>query len=431
MTNHSLKVLIIGAGIGGLTAAIGLRQQGHNIEVFERSELLREYGAAMHLAPNCTALLNRFGIDPGTVGGTPMRKVNTSKTRLIFAKQLISRSAASDIQQEHYLIHRVDLHNELKRKATAIESGGHPVRIRRGASVSHVDCEAAALTLMDGQTISGDVVIAADGVHSSTRNIIAGDDSQPFLTGKSCYRYVTPISEIRKDPVTAQFVESPGCCLEVLGGDRSVIFYPCANNTSLYTGAFLPMSEVGSTEKGWGQAANKEKLLNSFSSFPPHIRALLEKAPEDSVQAWNLLDCPEVKRWTRGRAVLFGDAAHPFLPYMGQGAAMAIEDAACISALLQEGTTATAIPRLLELFQNYRKERVDRIAEFTRRRGRNFSGAEGPILRVCLSILAPYERAGLPGTAEEIAQIVQYCNNHDEWDNTTSKFKEWSARQKL
>ncbi|EKG16284.1 Monooxygenase FAD-binding protein [Macrophomina phaseolina MS6] len=286
---------------------------------------------------------------------------------------------------------------------------------------------------MDGQTISGDVVIAADGVHSNTRNIIAGDDSQPFLTGKSCYRYVTPISEIRKDPVTAQFVESPGCCLEVLGGDRSVIFYPCANNTSLYTGAFLPMSEVGSTEEGrvhiqrhrtiplsesfdigWGQAANKEKLLNSFSSFPSHIRALLEKAPEDSVQAWNLLDCPEVKRWTRGRAVLLGDAAHPFLPYMGQGAAMAIEDAACISALLQEGTTATAIPRLLELFQNYRKERVDRIAEFTRRRGRNFSGAEGPY-----------------PSPEEIAQIVQYCNNHDEWDNTTSKFKEWSARQKL
>ncbi|KAH7063745.1 hypothetical protein B0J12DRAFT_716071 [Macrophomina phaseolina] len=414
MTQNPLKVLIIGAGIGGLTAAIGLRQQGHDVEVFEKSELLREYGAAMHLAPNCTALLNRFGIDPGTVGGTPMRKfIHITSSGDVFLDRDFTHNRAH-WQAEHYLIHRVDLHNELKRNATAANGSGRPVRLHSGAAVRHVDCEAANLTLNDGRIVSGDVIIAADGIHSKTRDAIATDSPQPFAIGKSCYRYLTPISEIRKDPETVEFVESPGACFEILGGDRSIIFYPCANNTSLYTGAFLPMSEVGVTEKGWGQSANKEKLLESFSSFPPKVRALLEKAPQDGVQAWNLLDCPEVKRWAKGRTVLLGDAAHPFLPYMGQGAAMAIEDAASISALLKKGTPASEIPRLLELFQKFRKERVDRVIEFTRRRGRNFSGNEGPY-----------------PSGDEVAQFFQFCNNHNEWDNTNARLKEWAANQKL
>lgn len=113
-----------------------------------------------------------------------------------------------------------------------------------------MDPEAATLTLTDGRKVSGDVIIAADGIHSKTRDVITGDKTELVSTGKSCYRCITPISDIRQDPVTAEFVESPGTVIEILGEDRSIIFYPCSDNKSLYTGAFVPTSEVGVTREG-------------------------------------------------------------------------------------------------------------------------------------------------------------------------------------
>ncbi|KAK7703313.1 hypothetical protein SLS57_010962 [Botryosphaeria dothidea] len=148
---------------------------------------------------------------------------------------------------------RIDLHNELKRKATAADGNSCPAKLHRGSAICHVDPEAATLTLTDGRKFSGDVIIAADGIHSKTRDVVTGDKTELVSTGKSCYRCITPISDIRQDPVTAEFVESPGTVIEILGEDRSIIFYPCSDNKSLYTGAFVPTTEVGVTREDMGQ----------------------------------------------------------------------------------------------------------------------------------------------------------------------------------
>ncbi|KKY17287.1 putative monooxygenase fad-binding protein [Diplodia seriata] len=348
----ALKVLVIGAGIGGLTSALALRQQGHEVEILERSSLAREVGAAVNLAPNATALLNSLSVFPETFDGTEYRGMSLrdglSEDARLKVRITVAEADRASWQAPYWLVHRIDLHAALKRRAA--EAG---VVLRTGCPVEKVDCGTAQVRLAGGEVKTADLVVAADGLHSVAREAVVGQRFETRSSGKCCYRWLMPYEAFAEDDELRMFAEEPGVLTELTGGDRRIVFYPCSGGKLMNCAAFVPVGEVGEIQPGWNQSGNKEKLLGSFSGFAPSVKKMLGKAPEDSVAVWDLLDLDVLPTWVNGRVALVGDAAHPFLPYMGQG--IAVEDAA----------------RHLQLYEQCRKERADWVQEVTRGRGQD------------------------------------------------------------
>ncbi|OJD29375.1 salicylate hydroxylase [Diplodia corticola] len=410
-SSANLKVLVVGAGIGGLSAAIALRQQGHHVEVFEKSRLASEVGAAVHCAPNCTALLNRMGIYPDTFGATVNESINFRDKDAVSRFSKAYADERRHWQAEYYLVHRVDLHTALKDKALSQDGPGTPATLHTACAVTDVDCDSATITFADGTTATGDVVVAADGIHSRARSAVVGREVPLFTSGKCGYRWLTPTQALLEDEETQIFAQEPGQVVQVGGegsnGDfRRIVFYPCSNGKIMNAIAFVPTPEVGPIQKGlsgYNQSANRGKLIQHFDGFSSPVMHMLEKAPAEDVMLWDLLDMEVLPTFIRGRAVLLGDAAHPFLPYMGQGAAQAVEDAAALGACLPAGTPAEEVPQRLRVWEQCRKERADWVQEVTRVRGRDPNGKQGP-----------------PQTPEAFADALERCVSHNAWDHAMS-----------
>ncbi|KAJ4387129.1 hypothetical protein N0V93_007718 [Gnomoniopsis smithogilvyi] len=406
--SKSLHVLIVGGGIGGLSAAIALRLQGHQVEVFEKSSLHTELGNAVYCAPNCTAALSHLGVYPGDIGGVLNNgfKFLDADCNLTRTMMLTEEDRARWVA-EWYLIARVDLHNALKRQATTADRPGLPVKIHTGRTVTKLDCESATITLVDGSTVGGDLVVGADGVHSQTRPSILGHETLLVNHGICCYRLLISVADLLADPETSIFADNPGVFVQVTGDDGRICLYPCSSGRVMNLAAFVPKDEVGEIEKGltgYDQTANKKQLMGHFRNFSPAVLRMLDKAPENSVKVWDLLDMDLQPSLIKDRALLIGDAAHPFLPHMGQGAAQAIEDGCALGVVLPLGTTADDVPKRLELWQQLRKERAHQVVEFTRHRAREANGVQGP-----------------PQTEEQFAAAMAYCINHDAWENAEKR----------
>lgn len=233
-----------------------------------------------------------------------------------------------------------------------------------------IDPISATITLEDGAKIKGDLVIGADGVHSVARTVIAGDDFKPFGSGKSAFRFLVPRKLALEDPITKVFAETQGNLLIWYGNDRRVVTYPTSDNSILNFVCIHPEAETSDDSgEGWDQTSNLEKLLQVYASFDPALLKLLSKADPHTIKIWTLLDMKVIPSWTKERLTLLGDAAHPFLPHQGQGAGVAIEDAAALAVVLPPGTKSEDVAERLTLYEEIRKERADRIQEYSRLAG--------------------------------------------------------------
>ncbi|KAJ5496168.1 Monooxygenase FAD-binding [Penicillium fimorum] len=341
--NQPLQVLVIGAGIAGLSAAIALGKQGHHVVILEKSDFLKETGAAVHLPPNCTALLRWMGIDPVDFGGTLLH-------------------------EEWYLVHRVELHNHLKKRA--LETATLHTRCK----VTEVNLEGAcpSVTLADGRTFKADLLIGADGLHSQIRQSIAPGSPSPYPVGKSCFRWLLPTDQLRQDASTVDFVRDTGVFVEWAANDRRLVAYPCSDSKILNLCAFVPLNKVQADDQSdsWQAAGDKATIVEAFSKFSPGVQQIIASA-DRNLKVWDLYDMEALPTWTRGHAALLGDAAHPFQPYMGQGAAMAVEDAISIATLLPYGSKPHDIPMRLEMYQMARRPRVNLVLHYTRMNGRD------------------------------------------------------------
>ncbi|KAF9895078.1 hypothetical protein FE257_004707 [Aspergillus nanangensis] len=400
-SSGGLQVLITGAGIGGLAAAIALRQQGHEVQLFESSRFANEIGAAIHLSPNTNACLLRLGIDAAGFGAVETEQVRTFAPSGQPIHLLNVKEHAHIWRHRWLLVHRAHLHEALK--ARAVEQG---CVLNTSCKVVDTDADRASITLASGKVIQGDVVLGADGVHSIARSKIpSANGIVPFSSGRNAFRFLISRQDALDDPETRELAVDDGACDMFDTPDRRICIYPCANNEILNFVCIHPDS-MSTIDKGadWNQEISKESLLEVYKDYSPKIIKLLHKADPQTLKVWPLLDMDTLPSWVEGRMALLGDAAHPFLPYRGSGGGMAIEDAVSLGVMLSGAVSSGDVPGRLKLYERARHTRATTVQQMTR------ESANGP----------------LPPARSQA--ITCYIYGHDEFDHSTQILRKhlWS-----
>jgi salicylate hydroxylase len=342
------KVLIAGAGIGGLTAALALLRAGFDVEVFEQAPELKEVGAGVQIAANGSKVLLSLGLEEALAQvavkatGKEVRLWDTGQTWPLFdlGEESVERFGAP-----YLLLHRADLHDALIDGVRRIK----PDAIHLGARCVGFEQDAAGvrLALADGRQAQGDVLVGADGLHSAVRRQLFGEDQARF-TGGVAWRGVVPVSRL-----SARLARPVGT--NWIGPHGHVITYP------LRRGELLNF--VGHVERNdwqvesWTERGSREECKADFPGWHPDVHEIIDNI--DQPFKWALFLRRPLERWSQGRITLLGDACHATLPYLAQGANMAIEDgcvlARCLAA--QPGDAAAALVR----YERARHERTTRI----------------------------------------------------------------------
>ncbi|KAF5675986.1 3-hydroxybenzoate 6-hydroxylase 1 [Fusarium circinatum] len=344
-----LKVLIAGAGLGGLGAAIAMARAGHDVEVFEQSRFLNEIGAAIHIAPNATRVLKSWNIDFTELQAVLCNAIkiydHRGKPILVTAKlEELQRSVGT--KDEWLLTHRVDLHNTLRKAATDKAFAG-TIKIHTASKVIHADAEKGEITLASGVKHGGDLLIGADGIHSKVVCSVAGSPPVRVSTKQNTFRFLVPIDKLMANPITGPFFSKLGfdCQHVFTTRDRRMVVYPCRNAKLLNIVAMHPSENAGlESESSWLAGRKVEDLLEVYKEFGPELIEMC-RIGED-LRLWSLATRDPPTQFYKGRTVLLGDAAHPMLPH-----------AAALGVLFPADTTVDDVPQRLELYNKLRYPR--------------------------------------------------------------------------
>ena len=326
---RDLHVLIVGAGLGGLTAAVALRRAGIRVSVFEQVARLGEIGAGVTITPNGSHVLNHL------LGREVMNRVARCPDGGAIKHYrdggvLIETNRGNRMQEEYGApycqAHRADLHGALADAVTALD----PDCVHLGCDFVALSESPAAITaeFANGRSATGDVLIGCDGIRSAVRRALWGEEEVTF-TGYIAWRGLVPMD--RLDPALI----SPDSA-SFAGPSRTFARYKVRQGTLVNYVAFSKRDEWA--EEGWSVPSEVSEVQREFSDFAPEVQAILAATPPDRCFKWGLFDREPLPRWTRGRATLLGDAAHPMTPFLAQGAVMAIEDGMILARALQAGT---------------------------------------------------------------------------------------------
>ncbi|KAK4147633.1 uncharacterized protein C8A04DRAFT_24180 [Dichotomopilus funicola] len=405
----SLAVLIVGAGIGGLSAAIALRRRGHCVLVLDRADLSSTgmVGAAIHLCPNITGILPHWGVDMQNLGASHVSRylARSYDGRTIQDLNLAAEHSAR-WSNPWLMVHRAALHKELRRVATAEEGEGVPVVLEGNLNVVGVDPQKGMVMLEGGETVLADVIVGADGIYSKTRDAVSA--LPLFRSGKAAFRFMIPRLAAVSDPETAPLANPDDTFSLWLANDRRVVMYPCHNNEWLNFVCVHPDTESHTTlSDEWNKETTLENVIQVFHTFEPRLLALFRKVDPATLKVWQLLDMDVLPSWTIGKLALLGDAAHPCLPYHAQGGAQAIEDAAALAAVLpRDATKLDEVSERLKLYESIRFERARRIQHYSR--------------------LAGQDRGGKKKAEKfDALQFKEYNFNHNEMGHAAAAYAEW------
>lgn len=344
-----LKIGIVGGGVGGLSAVIALRQQGHKATVFEQAPHFSRVGADINLTPNVVRAIDGLG------AGETIRRLGARPTFRISRDwdtgKETSRLGMADEAERLYgapqvTIHRADI-------ITALAEQFPLDRIRFGQRIKSLTQSDAGATLAfeDGHTETFDVVIGADGIHSRVRTALFGEE-YPRFTGVVSFRSVVPTERVKNVPEIEAFTKWWGP-----NPHSQIVTFPL--NQGRETFIFATTGQESWTEESWTSPGDVEELRGFYKDFHPDARALLDAC--DATLKSALYEREPLQHWSQGTVSLLGDACHPMLPFMAQGAGMAIEDAVVLGRSLAGVRTRAQAERALLVYEGARKERTAKI----------------------------------------------------------------------
>lgn len=343
------KILIAGAGLGGLATAACLLQAGYDVEVYEQASKLGEIGAGIQLSAPAVKVLHNLGLENALKAVSV--KPQAFEFRLFNSGEVLHKVPLAKTHEEshgapYYHIHRSDLHQILANKV--LELDPNSVHLNSEATGFTENNQNVFLHLADGRKVKGDILIGADGIKSAIRDQIVGV-TPPDFTGQVAWRATV---DVKKLP--ANFMEK---IVAIWCGPKkhAVVYY-------LRSGELLNFVGCVENEKwqneSWTVKADWQELKDDFAGWNDEIQTIIDNIDKDQCYRWSMNNRVPIKNWRTNKAVVMGDAAHPTLPYMASGAVMAIEDAA---VLMRSLNTNEDVTEALDMFQRNRVDRTARI----------------------------------------------------------------------
>jgi salicylate hydroxylase len=362
----AMRALIIGAGIGGLTAAIALRQAGIDAHVYEQAPELHEVGAGIQLSPNATRILIRLGLGEALarVGSRPEaiehRRWDDGRVLL---RQPLGDMCERTFGSPYYHVYRPDLLAVLSAALPpdVIHLGHRCAAIADGA-------DSVEARFDDGTIAAGDAMIGADGIHSTVRAMLLGPES-PRFSGSVAYRGLVPAERVRD-------LVLPRASTAWLGPDRHFVHYYVTAGRLLNFVAIVPARDW--RVESWSATGEISAAVAEFEGWHPHVRAIIGAA--DRTHRWGLYDRDPLTTWATGRIALLGDAAHAMLPFLAQGACQAVEDAAVVTQCVA-GANPLTMADALRKYAAVRQPRVWQVQRISRQNATTYHLPDGQAQR--------------------------------------------------
>jgi 3-hydroxybenzoate 6-monooxygenase len=347
MAANGLPILVVGGGIGGLATAYALAHKGFPVRVLEQAPEFREVGAGIQLGPNIFRALERIGLkdavlaDAWQPGGLEMRDAVTGE---VITRMPLGERALKRFEQPYAVTHRADIHGTFLKGC----QNSNLITLENDQRVDDFDDhgDKVTVTLQSGERAEGRALIGCDGMWSRVREKIVGDGA-PRISGHIAYRGVLTREQVPEDLWRAD--------MTIWAGPRThFVHYP------LRRGELYNLVAVFHSDKyveGWNAEADPEELFARFKGQRPEVLRMLERI--ETWRMWVLCDREPIKEWSQGRVTLLGDAAHPMLQYLAQGACMATEDAVALSERMAE--RPDDLPAAFKAYQEQRYLRTGRV----------------------------------------------------------------------
>ncbi len=342
-----MRIIVIGCGIGGACLSLALDRLGLEHLVLEQAPALGEVGAGLQLSPNAVRVLDYLGL------GDELREFGVAPRAHVFrdglSGEILLETPLMPLVEEtfgapYFHAHRADLLAALTRRLGSD-------RVRLAASVEAVaqDADGVRVRLAGGETVEGEVLIGADGIHSLVRATLFPDE-RPRTSGCVAWRGLVPVALARSLGLERN-------SMAWMGPDRSVVMYYVSGGERFNWVGIGPFNE--NARESWSARGSNEAALAEYAGWQPVVRELI--AATDSLFMTSLFDREPLERWVAGRMALMGDAAHAMMPFHAQGAGQSIEDAWVLARCLQEAETPAAAPAALQRYQDLRLARANRV----------------------------------------------------------------------
>ncbi|WPH03792.1 FAD/NAD(P)-binding domain-containing protein [Acrodontium crateriforme] len=373
-SNTTLKIIVVGAGLSGLSAAISCLLAGHDVIVLEGAKELAEIGAGLQITPNASKIFQHFGIFEALEAKAA--EPTFLQVRRYSDGKILSRTDDFNLEMRRkygapfWDLHRVDV--QLALVARAKELGAE---IRLDARVVDVDFDTPSLTLQNGEKLQGDLLIGADGLWSRCREKFLARKEQadaPLPTGDLAYRIVLR-SEDLDDPELKDWISKPSCQFWI-GPGAHVVAYSLRDGKMFNIVLLVPDDLPANVSK---QQGSLDEMRALFNSWDPVLNRFLDCVK--TVDKWKLMHRPELESWVseKNNFVFVGDSCHPMLPYLAQGANSSIEDGAVLGKLLAALESKEQLPQALHLYQTLRKKRGEAIVRETFAQRKDFHMDDG------------------------------------------------------